>query len=70
MTLLHLHFTHQGSRLYVIPSSPQHNLYVIDVDDKFYDVVQTKRHAICFSGVLSASRHIVGLGDTLQAVLS
>lgn len=62
------HFVHQGSKVYVIPSSPLHNHYEVDVRSKLYNLIEQERPDLCFSVVSRVGQYIVALGDTLQDV--
>ncbi|XP_034579713.1 uncharacterized protein [Setaria viridis] len=62
------YFVHRGSTLYVIPSSPECNHYVVDVERKSYRLCKSKRSKLFFSAVFRAGQYVVALCDTLQYV--
>ncbi|CAL5087711.1 unnamed protein product [Urochloa decumbens] len=62
------YFVHRGSTLDVIPSSPDCNHYVVDVERKSYRLYNSKRSKLFFSAVFRAGQYVVALCDTLQYV--
>ncbi|CAN6182721.1 unnamed protein product [Urochloa humidicola] len=62
------YFVHRGSTLDVIPSSPDCNHYVVDVERKSYRLYKSKRSKLFFSAVFRAGQYVVALCDTLQYV--
>ncbi|PUZ71245.1 hypothetical protein GQ55_2G299200 [Panicum hallii var. hallii] len=62
------YFVHRGSTLDVIPSSPDCDHYVVDVERKSYRLYKSKRSKLFFSAVFRAGEYVVALGDTLQYV--
>ncbi|GJM98459.1 hypothetical protein PR202_ga15474 [Eleusine coracana subsp. coracana] len=62
------YIAHSGSILDVIPSTPDSDHYVVDVERKSYKLQKSKRSKLIFSAVIKAGQYTVSLCNTLQDI--
>ena len=62
------YFVHRRLTLDVIPSSPDCDHYVVNVEKKSCRLYKSKRSKLFFSAVFRAGQYVVVLCDTLQYV--
>ena len=62
------YFVHRRLTLDVIPSSPDCDHYVVNVEKKSCRLYKSKRSKLFFSAVFRAGQYVVALCDTLQYV--